>query len=92
MNRFGEPEPGEFLPGITLPSAIHGQLRMRLGQIDTADSPVNCLIAHARAESLVEALEILKAIEAVAVERLYLLIEARMTVRLRELAQESSTD
>lgn len=83
--RYGNPKPGEFLPGIVMPAEIHGLLRKRIAEINTADTVVNCLIAQARAESLVEALEVLKAIPAHAVERLYLLIEEAGSNRLSEL-------
>ncbi len=81
-DRYGNAEAGEFLPGLILPPVIHGQLRKRLAEITSADSAVNCLIAQARAESLVEALELLKALEVRAVERLYVLIEHAATARL----------
>lgn len=45
-----------------------------MAEIEASGTPVNCLIAQARAESLVEALEVLKAIPADAVERLDLMI------------------
>lgn len=89
-NRYGNAKPGEFLPGLILPPLIHAQLRKRLAEIDVADSPVNCLIAQARAEGLVEALELLKAVEPVAVERLYLLIDQDATQRLEELNQDGA--
>ncbi|ODB39981.1 hypothetical protein A9L43_15185 [Pseudomonas mosselii] len=68
-----------------MPPEIHGLLRRRLAQIETADSAVNCLIAQARAESLVEALEVLKAIPAQAIERLYSLVEHSTQARLAEI-------
>ena len=79
-------KPGEFLPGLTLPPEIHGLLRKRLTEIAVSDTAANCLIAKARAESLVEAMEVLKAIPAQAVERLYLLIEETGSQRLSELS------
>lgn len=86
--RYGNAGPGEFLPGLIMPAAIHGQLRKRLMEIDHADTPVNCLIAQARAESLVEALELLHALQAAAVERLYVLIDNAAAARLQALGQE----
>ncbi len=68
---------GEFMPGLVLPSAYHGVLRKRLTEIDMANSPANCLIAQARAEGMVEALELLKALEDHQIERLYLVIGKR---------------
>lgn len=79
---------GEFLPGIVMPPAIHGLLRKRLGEVEGCDTAVNCLITQARAESLVEALEVLQAIPADAIERLYLLIESTAAIRLAELGAQ----
>ncbi|MBJ9973912.1 hypothetical protein IAE35_02305 [Pseudomonas sp. S75] len=70
------------MPGIVMPQEIHGLLRKRLTDIDPCDSAVNCLVAQARAEGLVESLEILKAISAQTIERLYLMIEEAALARL----------
>lgn len=86
-SRHDNAKVGEFLPGIIMPPEIHGLLRKRLAQIETADSAVNCLIAQARAESLVEALEVLRAISAQAIERLYEVVEHSTQARLAELGQ-----
>lgn len=83
--RYGSPEPGEFLPGIVMPPGIHGLLRKRIAEIETGDTAVNCLIAQARAESLVEALDVLKVLSAHAIERLYLMIKHSTRARLTEL-------
>ncbi|MGO1206217.1 MAG: hypothetical protein ACTMIS_04725 [Pseudomonas putida] len=82
---YGNAKAGEFLPGIIMPREIHGLLRRRISQIEVADSAVNCLIAQARAESLVEALEVLKAISAQAIERLYEVVEHSTQARLAEI-------
>lgn len=84
-SRHDNAKAGEFLSGIIMPPEIHGLLRKRPAQIETADSAVNCLIAKARAESLVEALEVLKAISAQAIERLYEVVEHSTQARLAEL-------
>lgn len=76
---------GEFMPGLVLPPTYHGALRKHLTDVQVANSPANCLIAQARAEGMVEALELLKALEADQIERLYLLIEQAATARLQEL-------
>lgn len=76
---------GEFVSGLVLPPVYHGVLRKRLTEIDMTNSSANCLIAQARAEGMVEALELLKALEADQIERLYLLIEQAATTRLQEL-------
>ncbi|MEW5606512.1 hypothetical protein [Pseudomonas juntendi] len=68
-----------------MPPEIHGLLRKRVTEIEVSDTAVNCLIAQARAESLVEALEILKAVDRQAVERLYVMIENMALARLAEL-------
>jgi len=78
---------GEFMPGLVLPPAYHGVLRQRVTEIKVANSAANCLIAQARAEGMVEALELLKALEADQIERLYLLIEQDATARLQELGR-----
>ncbi|GLO25404.1 hypothetical protein [Pseudomonas putida] len=75
---------GEF-PGLVLPPAYHGVLRKRLTEIDMANSATNCLIAQARAEGMVEALEMLNALQAGQIERLYVLIERAAMARLQEL-------
>ncbi|WP_236166344.1 hypothetical protein [Pseudomonas juntendi] len=84
-SRQGSAQSGEFLPGIIMPPEIHGLLRKRVAEIEVSDTATNCLIAQARAESLVEALEVLKAIQADAIERLYQLIYDSAKIRLAEL-------
>lgn len=78
---------GEFIPGLVLPPAYHGVLRKRLTEIDMTDSPADCRIAQARAEGMVEALELMNALEAGQIERLYLLIEQAATARQLELGR-----
>ncbi|MCX2891705.1 hypothetical protein OO258_26110 [Pseudomonas sp. DCB_BI] len=68
-----------------MPPEIHGLLRKRVTEIEVSGTAVNCLIAQARAESLIEALEVLKAIPADAIERLYLVIVHSAEARLSEL-------
>ncbi|WP_258911762.1 hypothetical protein [Pseudomonas putida] len=63
-------------PGLVLPTAYEAALRRRLGDIEDAATPVNCLIAQARAEGMVECLEtVTHGIPAGHTERLYLVIE-----------------
>ncbi|MGG5288864.1 hypothetical protein [Pseudomonas shirazensis] len=76
------------MPGIILPPAIHGLLRKRLAELSMCDTAVNCMIFQARTESLVEALEILKAIPARDVQRLYVLIDNMTQDRLAEISGE----
>lgn len=79
----------ELVPGLVLPAAFHGTFRKRLAEISVADSAVNCLIAQARGEGLVEALETAThGIAAVHIERLYLLIHDAATARLAALQRE----
>lgn len=78
----------EFLPGLILPAAYHGVLRQRLAEMASADTAVNCLIAQARAEGMVEALEMLKALDGARIERLYQLVIDTATARLDELQRE----
>lgn len=79
----------ELVPGLVLPPAYHALFRRRLAEVEAAGSAVNCLIAQARAESLVEALEaVTHGIAALHIERLYLLIEDAATARLAELERE----
>ena len=79
---YGNAKPGEFLPSIIMSPEIHGLLRKRLAEIEVSNMAVNCLIAQARSESLVEALEVLQTVPAPAIERLYLLIEHSTQARL----------
>jgi len=44
---------------IIMPPENHGLLRRRVAQVEVSDPAVNCLIAQAWAESLVEALGVL---------------------------------
>lgn len=78
----------EFLPGLVLPAAYHGVLRQRLAEMANAGTTVNCLIAQARAEGMVEALELVKALDSSRIERLYQLVVDTATARLDVLQRE----
>lgn len=79
-----------LVSGLVLPTAYEAALRRRLLDIDQADSAVNCLIAQARAEGLVECLEtVTHGIPANHIERLYVLIEDATTARLLELERNT---
>ena len=80
----------EFVPGLVLPKTYHGVLRKRLTEISCADGVDNCLIAHARAQGMVDALELLKVLESTQVERLHQLLDQTRTARLRELQLEQA--
>ncbi len=74
------------LTAVVLPTAFDAALRRRLDDIDRANSAANCLIAQARAEGMVEALEtVTHGIPASHFERLYLVIEDATTARLLQL-------
>lgn len=77
----------EFLPGLVLPAGYHGVLRRRLAEVSSADTAVNCLIAQARADGMVEALELVQALDSSRIERLYQLVVDTATARLLELEQ-----
>lgn len=78
----------EFLPGLVLPAAYHGVLRQRLAEVDVADTAVNCLIAQARAEGMVEGMELVQALDCARIERLYQLVLDTATARLAALQRE----
>lgn len=78
----------EFLPGLVLPTAYHGVLRRRMAEVDRADTAVNCLIAQARAEGMVEALELVQALDSARIERLYQVVVDTATARLAVLQRE----
>jgi len=80
-------EGGALVRGLVMPAVLEAELRKELVRIEQADTPVNCLILQAGTEGLVKALELLKAIPAPDVERLYVLIENVATARLLELEQ-----
>ncbi|MDT3750465.1 hypothetical protein [Pseudomonas kurunegalensis] len=76
----------ELPAGLVLPAAYEAALRRRLVDIEGATTPVNCLIAQARAEGMVECLEtVTHGIPAHHIERLYLLIENVTNQRLTVL-------
>lgn len=76
---------GDLLPRLSLPSGWSDHFRVLLARIEAADTPVNCLLAQERAEGVIEGLELAKAREADAIERLYLLIERVAAHRLGQL-------
>lgn len=78
---------GELLPRLVMPAVIEVELRKELARIESASTPVNCMILQAGTEALVKALELLKALSASDVERLYVLIENVATARMLELEQ-----
>lgn len=85
--RYGNAAPGELVPGLILPTAIHGALRQLLARIEAAGSAAECQRAQDRAEGVVYGLELGKVLEAERLERLYVLIEDAATARVLELEQ-----
>lgn len=83
---------GDLLPGLVLPAGWADELRKLLARIEQADTPVNCLIAQAFAEGVVQGLELAKAREADVLERLYMVIAAAASARLRRLECDSADD
>lgn len=80
----------ELVPGLIVPAGYHGIFRKRLAEVGVAISVSTCLIAQARAEGLVEALETLtQGIAAQHIERLYVLIEDAAMARLVELQPDA---
>ncbi|WP_433690508.1 hypothetical protein [Pseudomonas monteilii] len=76
----------KLVRGLVLPAAYEAALRRRLVDIDDAGTPVNCLIAQARAQGMVECLEtVTHGIPAEHIERLYLVIEDATNRRLAVL-------
>lgn len=80
-------EGGELVRGLVMPRVIEVELRKELARIERADTLVNCMILQAGTEALVKALELLKAIPAADVERLYVLIDNVAKARMLELEQ-----
>lgn len=80
-------EGGELVRGLVMPPVIEVELRKELARIERADTLVNCMILQAGTEALVKALELLKAIPAADVERLYVLIDNVAKARMLELEQ-----
>lgn len=79
---------GELAPNLVLPGEYQKKLRERLADIEDATSGQNTENARSRAIGVVEGLELVKALAADVIERLYLLIEDAATARLMELERE----
>lgn len=83
--RYGNAAPGELVRGLTLPPAIHGELRQLLAHIEAADSAAECQRAQDHAVGMVRGLEVSQALDPARVETLYVLIEDVATARALEL-------
>lgn len=79
---------GDLLPGLVLPAGWADRFRTLLARIESADTPVNCLLAQERAEGVVEGLELAKARDESTLERLYLLIGGAASARLQQLGPD----
>jgi hypothetical protein len=79
-----------FCPGWSCRRPSTACCARRLAEMESADTAVNCLIAMARAEGMVEALELVKALESSRIERLYQLVVDTAAVRLQVLQQEGN--
>lgn len=77
---------GELAPGLALPTEIQRRLRLVLASIEAADSPVNCLIAQAKAEGVCLGLDMVHALARPDIERVEILIDSATSHRLAELA------
>ncbi|MCE0938183.1 hypothetical protein LU667_14440 [Pseudomonas kurunegalensis] len=77
---------GELAPGLVLPPDIQRHLRLALAAIEAADSPVNCLIAQAKAEGVCLGLDMGHVLACPDIERVEILIDNVASQRLAELA------
>jgi len=64
---------------------MHALMRKRLTEISVSETAVSCQVTQARAEGLLESLEITKAVPQPAVERLLKVIQEAAQARLAEL-------
>lgn len=79
---------GELSPGLELPPDIQRRLRLVLASIEAADSPVNCLIAQAKAEGVCLGLNMAHALARPDIERVEILIDNAASYRMAELAAD----
>jgi hypothetical protein len=77
---------GELAPNLVLPPEIQRGLRLLLATIESACSPVNCLIAQANAHGVCLGLDIGHVIARSDIERVEILIDNTATQRMAELA------
>jgi len=73
-----------------LPPLVHGLLRKHLSEISVSDCVEDCLLAQARAEGLIQSLDVLRTVSASAVARLSVLIQHAAQTRLDDLAQHGN--
>lgn len=80
---------GELAPGLLLPPDIQRRLRLALASIETACSPVNCLIAQANAHGVCIGLDMGRVLARSDIERIEILVDNVARERLAELAEDS---
>lgn len=80
---------GELAPNLVLPPDIQRRLRVALASIEVADSPVNCLIAQAKAEGICLGLDIGQVLARHDIQRLEILVDNVACLRLAELAGDA---
>lgn len=79
----------ELAPGLVLPPEIQKRLRLALASIESADSPVNCLIAQAKAEGVCLGLDMGHVLARSDIERVEILVDNVASLRLAELAGDA---
>ena len=80
---------GELAPGLVLPPEIQSRLRLALASIESADSPVNCLIAQAKAEGVCLGLDMGHVLARSDIDRVEILVDDVASLRLAELAGDA---
>ena len=80
---------GELAPGLVLPPEIQRRLRLVLGSIEAASSPVNCLIAQATAQGVCLGLDLGHVLAQCDIERVEILIDNTANQRMAELADDT---
>lgn len=80
---------GELAPGLVLPPDIQRRLRLLLASIESASSPVNCLIAQANAQGACLGLDMGHVIARYDIERIEILVDNVASQRLAELARDA---
>ncbi|WP_447739586.1 hypothetical protein [Pseudomonas laurentiana] len=80
---------GELAPGLVLPPNIQRRLHLALASIEAANSPVNCLIAKATAQSVCLGLDMRRVLARLEIERVEILVDNVASQRLSELTSDA---
>lgn len=80
---------GELAPGLMLPPDIQRRVRLALASIETASSPVNCLIAQANAQGVCLGLDMGRVLARPDIERIEIMVDNVAAQRLAELARDT---